>query len=206
MTAMAAAFVKAGFSQAETVPAQLKRMMREAISAGGGKADPSRDHFIVALSKANDPALLWELFASVRMAVIGNLFTETLIQMRAEGALKDAASSATHAAAGAKPREPQGHGATSPAAAPPQRPSRLRYESTEKVARLSILRTFKINGQPLADVTGAEAREWLKKHQRDGRFVALVTYQVPDEIKVGAIVPEEEADRMFKLASDAGNG
>jgi hypothetical protein len=100
---------------------------------------------------------------------------------------------------------PEGQKILSPAAALPQKPSRLRYESVEKVARLSILRTFRINGQPLAEVTGAEARAWLKNHQRDGRFVALITYQVPDEIKVGAIVPEDEADRMFKLASDAGN-
>ena len=216
--------------------------MREAITAGGGKADPSRDHFIAALSTADDPALLWELFASVRAAVIGGLFTETLIEMRGENALRNAgeanrhepqgqlrsalpatspedaaalkvpqgqfspaAPSGPNTAAGAVDVMPQGQSRITPAAVPPQKPSRLRYESTEKVARLSILRTFKINGQALADVTGAEAREWLKSHQRDGRFVALVTYQVPDELKVGAIVPEDEADRMFKLASDAGN-
>lgn len=240
-TAIAEAFEKAGFRPAETVSAQLKRMMREAITAGSGKADSSRDHFIAALARADDASLLWELFADVRAAVIGRLFTETLVELRATGAQPNAggstetmpkgqgfvaspatqtegaarndlpsghsngaAPSVPNAAAGAVQHVPQGQLATAPAAAP-QRPSRLRYESTEKVARLSILRTFRINGQALADVTGAEARAWLKNHQRDGRFVALVTYQVPDEIKVGAIVPEDEADKMFKLATDAGN-
>ncbi len=241
-TAMAEAFARAGVHPLEAPDARLKRMMRTAIVAGNGKLDPSRDYFIAALSGANDPALLWELFALVRASVIGRLFTETLIEMRGEIALKNAggadfsmpqgqsgiaspatltegaatselpkghvipaASSATNAAAGGIRGVPEGQKIPSPAAAPPQKPSRLRYESVEKVARLSILRTFKINGQPLAEVTGAEARAWLKNHQRDGRFVALITYQVPDEIKVGAIVPDDEADRMFKLASDAGN-
>lgn len=241
---MADAFSKAGYKPAETPADTLRRMMRAAIVAGHGKADASRDHFIAALVKAEDAALLWELFASVRVQVISGLFTETLIEMRGENALRNAgeadkdmpqghsrfaspatqtedaartvepqghkilaAPSVQNAAAGATGESPQGQKKSAPAAAAPQsqRPSRLRYESTEKVARLSILRTFKINGQPLAEVTGLEAREWLKNHQRDGRFVALVTYQVPDEIKIGAIVPEDEADRMFKLASDAGN-
>lgn len=240
-TAMSAAFTKAGFKPIETPADALRRMMRAAITAGGGKADASRDHFIAALVKAEDPALLWELFAAVRQQVISALFTETIVEMRAERALPNAgeaneqsphghssraspatqtedaatgalpqgqpsptASSVSNAAAGATYQVPEGHGTFAPAAAP-QRPSRLRYESTEKIARLSILRTFRINGQPLAEVTGAEARAWLKTQQRDGRFVALVAYQVPDEIKIGAIVPEDEADKMFKLATEAGN-
>jgi hypothetical protein len=219
-TAMRDAFEKAGFKPPESAANALKWMMREAIAAGGGKADPSRDYFIAALSSANDPALLWELFAPVRVAVIGRLFTETLIEMRGETALKDAkdaagmalpqgqrldaASLASNTGAGAVNRMPQGQSGAAPAPAP-QNPSRLRYEAAERVARLSILRTFKINGQALADVTGAEARAWLKNHQRDGRFVSLVSYQVPDEMKISAIVPEDEADRLFKLATDAGN-
>lgn len=242
-TAMATAFETAGYTPPETPADCLKRMMREAITAGGGKADASRDHFLAALAKANDPALLWELFAPVRAAIIGRLFTETLIEMRAERALTNAgeagyrapqghgscaepapktedaaissepegqcapaASSVLNAAAGAIKRVPQGQPNSAPAAAPPQRPSRVRTEMSAQIARLSVLRTFrKIGNKPLSEVTGLEARSWLKDHQRDGRFVSLVSYNVPDEVKIGAMVPEDEADRLYKLATEAGN-
>lgn len=241
MTALQQAFEKAGYQPPLTVQQRLSNMMRDAIRRGNGKADASRDYFIAALVRENDAALLWELFAPVRAAIIGRLFTETLVEIRAEDALRDAgeanggtpkghdgiaepatktegeattgvsqghqllaSSSASHTAAEAKSMMPGGQNAVASAAVP-QKPSRVRYGIVETVARLSILRTFKINGQALADVTGAEARAWLKSHQRDGRFVALVSYQVPDEIKIGTLVPEDEADKLFKLATEAGN-
>lgn len=241
---MAQAFVDAGYMASKTPAERLTAIMRDAIAAGGGRADPSRDHFIAALQREDDRAdLLWELFAPVRAAMIGRLFTETLIEMRAEraqtnageaggtlsqdrrpfaepatqtegeattdmsrGHIADASSSVPNAAAEAGSPMPKGHFDVAKAAAPPQRPSRLVLGATAQVARLSILRTFrKIGNRPLAEVTGAQAREWLKNHQRDGRFVSLVSYNVPDEKRIGEMMPDDEADRLYKLATDAGN-
>lgn len=243
-TAMAQAFAEAGYSTPKSYAERLAAMMREAIAAGGGKADASRDHFIAALHRDDDRAeLLWELFAPVRAGIIGRLFTETLIEMRAEraqvhagkaearspqgqnigadpatqtegaathalpqGHTMTSAPSVPNAAAEATGGSPQGQSAHAKAAAPVQKPSRLVLSATADVARMSILRTFrKIGNRPLAEVTGAQAREWLKNHQRDGRFVSLVSYQVPDEKTIGSMVPDDEAERLYKLATEAGN-
>jgi hypothetical protein len=220
-TVLAEAFAHAGYRPPITHRERLRAMMRDAIRAGSGKGAASRDWFVAALVREEDPALLWELFAEVRGSVIAALFTETISEMRAAddakrerdaGKASDAvprgqaqfAEPATAPAAGAIIGVPQGRSPVAPAAGA-QQPSRLRYEASERTARASVLRWFKISGKPIGDATGAEARAWLKHHQRDGRFVDLLCYSVPDEITIGAMIPEDEADRLYKLATDAGN-
>ncbi len=223
MTVMAEALSRAGYRKPEDAAARLRRMMREAIAAGGGRAEPSIDHFTAALARADEAALLWEMFAAVRRPVIAALFSEILSEMRGaqpprdaddtagtaspQGPLQHAVSSATNAAAGAVPRAPEGRSQNAPAAAPIRPPLRVDYAARERIARLSILQTFRrVGGMPLAEVTGGEARQWLRSHERDGRFVRLVSDQVPDEIRIGAMIPEEEADRLYRLAEEAANG
>lgn len=217
-TSMAAAFTAAGY---ETIGAKLQRLMREAIIAGSGKLDASKDHFIAALTKSDDAAaLLWQLFERERAAIIGRLFTETIVEMRGEkmplpnaGEAREAgpqghrasAEPAPHAAAEATIALPQGQDVHASAAAPTQKPSRLRYTESDRIARLSVLRTFRVNGRPLGEVTGLEARSWLRNHDRDGRFVRLIVEAVPDTMQINACVSEDEADKLFNLATEAGN-
>jgi hypothetical protein len=79
-TTMEAAFAAAGYGPTEE---KLRRLMREAITAGNRRADPSRDHFIAALTRQPDAAeLLWLLFEPVRARRIGEFFTEVLREMR----------------------------------------------------------------------------------------------------------------------------
>jgi hypothetical protein len=264
-TVLGEAFTRAGYRSPPDAAARLRQMMREAIRAGGGRADASRDYFIAALHREDDAALLWELFAPVQMPVISGLFTEVLQDMRVDRQIRDARdsgkanapapqgqranaepaatvgeganisvppgpfdiasspasevgadavlpqgqanrapASATEPATGAILRVPQGQntGAPVPGA---QQPSRLRYEASERLARRSILQTFRINGHPIGEATGAEARAWLKNQQRDGRFVSLLCYTVPDEVVIEKMVPDEEADRLYRIATQAGN-
>lgn len=103
---------------------------------------------------------------------------------------------------------PKGHheNASAPAPAvtgPQQLPSMVRHKANERVQLQSILQTFRaINGRRLADVTGGEMREWLKSQRHNCRFIELLDEEVmiPDEVRVGGIVPLEIAEDCYRRA------
>lgn len=64
----------------------------------------------------------------------------------------------------------------------------------------NYLRSFTINGRPIGDVTGMEARAWVRSHRRDTRFVALLAEGVPDMSTIGAHRTVEEAAAIYAQA------
>lgn len=117
-------------------------------------------------------------------------------------------SAAPVAGTGATGDLPKGHhenaSAPAPAATGPQQlPSMVRHKANERVQLQSILQTFRaINGRRLADVTGGEMREWLKSQRHNCRFIELLDEEVmiPDEVRVGGIVPLEIAEDCYRRA------
>jgi hypothetical protein len=225
-TAMAAAFAAAGW---ETAPDRLRVMMREAIRQGGaGRPERVRDYFLAALAKANDATLVWQLFpVPAQTAAIGLLFDEVkagmprlegvadleLPQGHATGAASLGEGSGLSMPQGRREDDPAGEGATSGVPqgrslpAPSPAPSLLRHEARDRVARLSVLQTFRIAGRALAEVTGRDMRGWLKNHRRDCHFIGLLdqTVVIPDDVRVGAIVPPDVADHCFAVATTMSN-
>lgn len=218
-TAMTLAFEVAGWQGEATAKDRLRAMMQEAIEKGGaGRPDRAKEYFLAALAKANDATLVWQLFpVPEQTTAIRLLFEEVkntqpklkdVVEGEAsrsvpEGRLPVAAPSAAEVAGvRAADAVPQGQRIIAPA--PAAKLPAISHAARDRVARLSILQTFRqINGRPLAEVTGQEMRGWLKNHRRDGHFIGLLDQSVviPDDVKVGAIVPPDVADRCFETAT-----
>lgn len=64
----------------------------------------------------------------------------------------------------------------------------------------NYLHSFTINGRPIGEVTGMEARAWVRSHRRDTRFVALLAEGVPDMSAIGAHRTVEEAAAIYAQA------
>lgn len=63
-----------------------------------------------------------------------------------------------------------------------------------------LLRTFMVNGRPIADVTAAEARDWGAAQQQRGRFAILMAQGVPDHMRIGDCKTEDDAKRAAELS------
>ena len=63
-----------------------------------------------------------------------------------------------------------------------------------------LLRTFLVNGRPIADVTAAEARAWGEAQKQRGRFAILMAEGVPDNMRIGDCKTEEDATRAAELS------
>lgn len=72
-------------------------------------------------------------------------------------------------------------------------------EAVQEMNR-GLLRTFLVNGRPIADVTAAEAREWGAAQQQRGRFAILMAEGVPDHMRIGECKTEEDATRAAELS------
>ena len=80
----------------------------------------------------------------------------------------------------------------------PQRPARG-MAAVQEMNRC-LLRTFLVNGRPIADVTAAEAREWGASQQQRGRFAILMAQGVPDNMRIGDCKTEDDAKRAAELS------
>lgn len=72
------------------------------------------------------------------------------------------------------------------------------------VVRLSLLDTFRVNGQPLGDVSAAEARLWAeargRQARRDARFIELITAGLPDGMPIRRFRRDDEAQAAWAEA------
>ena len=63
----------------------------------------------------------------------------------------------------------------------------------------ALLDLLMINGMPLRKISVVEARRWGYTHDRDGRFLELLLYGVPDQGTVGDYVADADVDKAVKL-------
>lgn len=70
-----------------------------------------------------------------------------------------------------------------------------------RVARLSRLETFTVNGQPIGRLTPREALGWAGARERDARFVRLLCANLPPDSSIAAFRTPEDADRLWDLAA-----
>lgn len=73
------------------------------------------------------------------------------------------------------------------------------------IARLSMLDKFKVNGQPIGDLTPVEAVAWAASRERDVRFVKLLTAGVPEDRRIRDHVRPDEADKLYERAQKGGD-
>lgn len=65
------------------------------------------------------------------------------------------------------------------------------------VVKLSLLDTFKVNGQSIGDVTPTEANAWAASRERDARFVKVLTYNLPPNDPIRKYRRPDEVDVMY---------
>jgi hypothetical protein len=191
--AMAEAFARAGY---ESPADQLNRLMRESMVEGVGIQPRVLALFERAMEAANSATLERLLVGEEarRWAAI-RLFNKIRDALRREQAggrdqrhfAGDDAGQALHVAV-ATPTT------TSP-----------RDAAVVEIATLSLLRRFRINGKPIGEATAGEARTWLRKHERDGRWVRLILDGLSDDMLIGDYVKDDEANRLYRLATGADN-
>jgi hypothetical protein len=72
------------------------------------------------------------------------------------------------------------------------------------VTSLSLLDTFRVNGQALGDVSPAEARLWAeargRQARRDMRFIELITAGLPDGLPIRRYRRDDEAQAAWAMA------
>ncbi len=78
--------------------------------------------------------------------------------------------------------------------------SRNAMAAVGKIASLSILDTFIVNGQPIGDVTSREAKAWAVSRRRDARFVDLLTANLPLDGKIRVYRRPKDSQKLYEQA------
>jgi len=171
-------------------PRQRERLLAtamEAVKANPRNWDGAKDALYKAIK--DDAALLWALFEPYRLVAVQKLLTEAAAQMReaerqtTETKLRDVAGPA--------------HGGNPTNSAR----SRSGMDAAAAVARLSMLDTFKVNGQPIGDCTPSEANAWASSRERDARFVRMLTANLPDGEPIRKYRRPEDANQFYEQAN-----
>jgi hypothetical protein len=97
-----------------------------------------------------------------------------------------------------------GIGTSSQSPKTPYRPSPPRPLFPDALAKhldgvaKSVLDTFLINGRPIGDFTGAEARAWSAAQTKRVRFVEAIANGVPDTKKIREFIQDNEAAKILE--------
>lgn len=164
---------------------RLREVAMAAVIQSPRNWDGAKDLFYKAIK--HDAELLWALFAPHRNAAMLALLSEVNSERHRSGRLRDPG----HEARVERPAL---------SASTVARPSTAARPSTQDVARaaarvavLTVLDTFKIDGTPIGDVTPAMANRWAGSREQDARFVRLLTQNLPPDQPI----------RQFRTAADA---
>ena len=189
MTALKSALRKAGYMDFETRILEACREglrqhpndTEEAKRTALGAMDRETLLFLFENRYANDALRPW--FAVVRKEIGGSAAAEP----NRDGA--------------GQPR----YGAHRFVARPAREPSPSRVNATSLsavsgVVKRAYLRTFFVNGKPIADITAGEAMRWAEGRQRDARFVKALCSTLPDNAVIGEAVTEDEAEAAWHVA------
>jgi hypothetical protein len=208
-TTLAQAFQDAGF-----VPAaeRLREAALRALASSPRSWDGAKDALYNAVR--SDAALLWELFAPYRSQAAQSLLSGIAAEMReSERARQHLADPSAPGHKDdddrvtiARRAEMQNSSGWGPSTCGDQRPSapsargRAGMEAVAAVTRLSLLDTFRVNGQPIGKVTSIEAMKWAGARERDARFVRLLTANLPPNRPIGEFRTPEDTQAIYELA------
>lgn len=225
-TAIASAFVRAGYKPDAV---RLRDVVVAAFAANPnrrnnpGHWDAARDAIFDAVR--DDAGLLWELFELYRADAVRRIMTKIAAEMHAAKAdggrvaadnhVQDAPASRPHAQPAAsqprsgetgpiQARQPSSARPASPALSPEEKHD-LTQKAREKVAetvRLSMLDTFKIDGQPIGDMNPGVVRSWAADRGREALYVKILTSGMPAVGKVRDYAKPEDADAAWKRAQE----
>ena len=211
-TALADAFGKAGY-QAPTDRLRICALIAAQASTNwDGKKDA-----LYALVR-HDAEMLWEMFASDRAKAAHALLTEAADEIHTSRRVQEtaAASSAPGQSANANPRSTarrapdisSGERGQSTSehhvwSAPPSRSTATMVDAMvarAAVVQQSLLDTYKLDGKPIGDCTPTMANHWALKHERDARFIRLLTAGLPEDTPIRVHRRAEDTQRLYDAA------
>lgn len=171
--------------------ARLHEVAMNAVKQSPRNWDGARDALLKAVRA--DAALMWELFAPYRNQALQAALTAAATELRRQETPR---------------REPglRGAGLGQPDGQRPHaRPSPISAAAINAVsgaAAASLLDTFRVNGQPLGDVTAREASKWAGARARDARFVRLMAENLPPDDPIRKWRTAEDATAAYALARE----
>jgi hypothetical protein len=171
--------------------ARLHEVAMQAVKQSLRNWDGARDALIKAVRA--DASLMWELFAPYRNQALQAALTAAATELRRQETPR---------------REPGHRGAGPPASDNPMNTARPAPISTAAICAVSgaaaatLLDTFRVNGQPIGDLTVREATAWAGKRARDARFVRLLTDNLPAGDVIRKWRTGDDAARMYAIAED----
>ena len=156
----------------DTQQRRLLEVAKASVQASPRNWDGAKDEFYKRVR--NDATLLWTLFAPYRAQAAQQMLTQASQELRDAGL---AARSKKDAGGQSSSEDQERHAPSAPTTAQ----KRQAMEVRSNVAKLSMLDTFKVNGQPIGDLTPTEANKWAGARERDARFVRMLTQNLPPD-------------------------
>lgn len=151
----------------------------QAVKSNPRNWDGAKDALYKSIK--NDPELLWALFEPYRVVATQRLLTEAATLLREPVQLKEVGGRSL----GDNP-------------GPSVPPSGM--DAVARVARLSLLDTFKINGRSIGDCTPEEAIRWAGARERDAAFVRMLTANLPAGRPIRDFRRPEDTQELYDRA------
>lgn len=208
MSALAEALTASGY-----IPAgdKLQAAARRAVQENPRNWDAAKET-LCALVRP-DPEMVWAMLAPYKSQAAQLLLTQAAATLRAEQkphVVADTRSGAGHRPDGAQcmvartataSRSEGGHpGSVNRDCSAPIASAAKGAVAVMAVARLSLLDTFKVNGQSIGDLTSAEAVRWAGSRERDARFVRMLTANLPPDQPIKKYRTGDEAAAIYAQA------
>ena len=199
----------------DRIQRRILQVAREAVQASPKNWDGAKEAFYAKVRK--DPDLLWELLAPYRAQASQFWLTQASAQLHEEKKRDRPAEATRVAGVGAvhlrgdnqkasdRPR-PQTQSAEGQVAVgdheshAPRALAAAGAAAVSAVARLSLLDTFKVNGQAIGDLTAAEANKWAGSRERDARFVRLLTANLPPDQPIRKYRTPDDTQALYAQA------
>lgn len=223
-TVMKAAFEEAGYL---TPAERLRKVALVAVHASktlDGRKDALYAHI------RTDAELLWELFAEYRAKAVEELIADVAAELYAEQRSQDIgtgqsapghcradnqsqyaqrASDATLGGRGQSGLDNQTAHAPlvqSSATVMPLKPTKAPrtvagMNAVSAVARKSLLDTFMLGARPIGDATPTEALRWAALHERDAKFIRVLTAGLPPETPIRRHRRAEDTQQIYDAAT-----
>jgi len=207
VTALKKALETAGFANSKE---RLRALAVEAFTKNTGDLEKARSQLLAGAEKEG---LLLELFRPWTKAATNDYLSAAAKAVKTEGAAKGQIKAVEETAV-ISPKPPRLSNfvvVKSHLRSPPNTiislPRDAIAPSTDAMSAVrgaeshNLLITFKkIDGIPLTRVSGGRARSWAREHKRDGRFVELVAFGVPDSAMIGQFRTPQQVWKLYDQA------
>jgi hypothetical protein len=166
---------------------RLRQLARGALVRARGDVALAMVRLDADIIKADDIELERELTAFWREYALRRVLNTNLTDLQSEGVI---------------PR-PQEERASDDATSRRETWAHTRVREMEQRTRRNYLNDFKVNGEPIGDLTPETVLVKADLYERDARFMRLIASGVPPQSRIRDFITPEEAEQRWKMAQEA---